>query len=219
MGAIRDVITSFDASSDLLKEAKAHLETLENLAETKVNLFQEQTLVALLGAGVGTDKSPAVSSFGSEFKETHAIQSTSASVVPDAVMSAVRSFVAGGGDNIVNGIATLFTTTVQTLLGQENTEGGTADTLLIALDGDSLVRLDFHAWAQSVQSTALQSQLEQVSAFYARKSIIDTTKLDFSTFSDYFQPIVKADNPDLNHLDLLEETKKYFHEYTDQATP
>ncbi|WNV85114.1 hypothetical protein [Umezawaea sp. Da 62-37] len=220
MGAIRDVITSFDASTDLLQEAKAHLETLDDLASAKADLMQEQTQIALLSAGVGTDRTPAVATFGPEFKQTHAIRSETAQTIPDVIMAAVRDFVGGGSDNVVNGIAQIFTTAVQAVLGGENAEGSTTDRLVIALDGDgqSLVRVDFHVWAQSVRSSALQTQVEHVSAFYARKSVIDLAKLDFSTFNEYFEPVVKADNPGLDHLQLLEETKKYFHEFTSSPT-
>ncbi len=100
--AVKDIIDSFDGSQRELESVRELLEVLEELAESKAELFANEITIAHNNAGLGTDKNLKVESSGDVFRTTHAYSAKR--LEPDIIKNVEKTIndllgtISGGGD-------------------------------------------------------------------------------------------------------------------------
>lgn len=170
-----------------------------------------------MNAGTGDDKTIPITEIQDFTKETHSYLSSNADKIASTVNSVIGDFVKGGKDNITNGVSSLITEAVTVLFGETESSDITISKYYIAMEGVALIRLDLMGWKRSVEATSLRKKVEQVSAFTLSKSTVDVTKLDFDTFLDQYQDIVKADNPKISTTEIVTSAKDLFKLFKEES--
>jgi hypothetical protein len=214
MGFIRNIIKELDQSSELEREATAHLEALEDLASAKADLFEATLKTNLVNAGTGSDKTIPISQIEDFTKDTRAYVASNADNITTAVNEAINGFVQGGKEQVVGGIEKLLTVAITALFGaDEGTESTTAK-YYVANEGISLVRIDLMGWKRSAKAVSLTTKIEQVSAFVLCKSTIDIERTSFDTFLDVYQGVIMAGNPNASPQTIIKEARELFEAFT-----
>ncbi|WP_323779724.1 hypothetical protein [Thalassovita sp.] len=207
MAAIKDVLNGFDDSSAILKEAKAHLDTLHSMATLKADFFKDEIYKSLESAG--SQESPLdtpIHTVLDSYIATHAYVSDNADGIVDVIKGAVNDFINGGRENIVNGIASIAGKAVTILLGSsEGSEDETSGRFIAVNRLGGIYRLDYRVWKRSVNSESLKSKAEQVTAMAMYKSTPDCSKM---TWDDFLVVFGDSLSPDLSDSDV--EAEKAF---------
>ncbi len=120
-------------------------------------------------------------------RQTHAYASSSADSIASTITDAIDGFINGGQENVMKGVCSLMTKTIQMLFASK--EGGEDETRFVSVfaEGRSLVRLDLKAWKRFTNVKSLSQSAEQISAFVMCKSTIDALSLDYNTFINLYQ--------------------------------
>lgn len=187
MGAIKNAIKSFNGADEAKKELENQLDNMTALAKAKVEYFELKLKNDLTDAGAGSDKNIPVKFILSFARQTHAFASSSMDNVASVVTESIDNFISGGQDNVMKGVSSLMTKTIQALFASE--EGGEEESHFMSVfaEGQSLVRLDLKAWKRFTNVKSLSESAEQISAFVMCKSTIDADKLDYNTFIQLYQ--------------------------------
>jgi len=215
MGEIRELIKkNVDTGEDAVSEQNTLIETLALLAETKAELLKAQILQKLNNSGSGADKSFIPITQILDFKmECHAYSETKVTLIADSVGKAVKEFIQGGGENIIDGITGLLSTSITALLASSNGSEDELEEMYIALEGLSLVRLDVLGWKKKIEGTGLTDKVEQISAFVMSKSVIDMEKLDYNSFLNKYQLVIKENDNQAKSLDIIKEARSLFNAF------
>ncbi|WP_294226483.1 hypothetical protein [uncultured Chryseobacterium sp.] len=194
----------------MIKEQNAHLDSLSEMANIKVNLFKEIITDQLINAGTGTDKTVPITQIQDFISETHAYTSQNADKIAGAVENAINGIINGGKENINNAISGLVTAAITGLFGSQESSDMTFDKYYVAVEGISIIRLDLMGWKRAITASSLSERVEQVSAFVMAKSTVDIMKTDFNTFLDLYQNLVLSENPDAKTKDIITDAKQIF---------
>jgi hypothetical protein len=213
MGFIRSVVKELDQSDNLAKEAAAHLEALEDLANTKADLYESTLKANLVNAGIGSDHTIPISHIQDFTRDTRAYVASNADNISTVVNESLTGFVNGGKDQIVGGIEKLLTVAVTALFGGSSGSEATTSKYYVANEGVALVRIDFMGWKRNVQTVSLTTKIEQVSAFVLCKSTVDIEKAKFDTFLDVYQYIVMAGQENPSAKQIIKEAKELYDDF------
>lgn len=187
MGFIKDAIKSFDGADEAKKELEVQLDNMTALAKAKADYFELKLADDLSNAGAGNSKDIPVKFIIDFTRQTHAYASSSADAIATTITDAINSFITGGKDNVMKGVASLMTKAVQLLFASK--EGGEDETHFTSVfaEGRALVRLDLMAWKRFTNVKSLSESAEQISAFVMCKSTINAEVLDYNTFIQLYQ--------------------------------
>ncbi|MES1241797.1 MAG: hypothetical protein ABUT39_09285 [Acidobacteriota bacterium] len=189
MGAI---LKKFDESDNLTNEAKELVSTLAALSESKAAHFVDSISRDLLEAGTAGNWTVPITMVLKTTKHTHAYTSEDSSRIGDTVNGALRSFVTGTKDSVLNGVGSLVSEAVTIFLGNASADTGEMREYYVMTEGLSIVRVDVAGWYLNVKAQALTAKMQKVSAFVAFKSAVDLTRLDFNTFLNLYQTQLTA---------------------------
>lgn len=210
MAAITKALIGQDVSKDARDECAAHLDTLMALGQAKSQFYAEKINTSLLGAGQGTDRTFPISTIQSFIYQTKAYTSDNAKNITDVVDKSIKGFVSGDSQSAISTMVSGF---VDILFGSSEGEESEVIRYCAILEGASMVRLDFAGWSRSVTSTALKSKCDKVSAFVLYRSIIDMSKVTLNDFISVYQWTVKAENPGLSTIDILDKCKELYYQF------
>lgn len=181
------MVDKVTGSDDLKKSQKETINALADLADAKAEAFGDKIKFDLLESGTtGNEKIPieAVLMVGSE---THAYSSDKQGSIVKTTTDAIKKFIAGGSDNIVDGLGKLVGGLITTFLGEAEGNTGTKNEYYVIREGASLVRLDFKGWYMAVQVTGFTDKFEKVTAFVMVKSAVDMAKVKLNTFLYFYR--------------------------------
>ncbi len=187
MSAIRNIIDSFDASSEAGKTQRELVENLAKLAESKAQFFELDVSTGLRTAGSPDNQTIPVEAVLNSVTQTHAFASDSVGKIGDTVKAALKSFVNGGKTEILDGVGNLITDALTIFLGSATASEGTLKQYYVMTEGYSVVRVDLRAWYLDVEATSIHTKIQKASAFVAVKSTVDLTKIRFNTFLNVYQ--------------------------------
>ncbi|MHB8531959.1 MAG: hypothetical protein ACYDC2_04485, partial [Solirubrobacteraceae bacterium] len=217
MGFVRNILKEVNQTEQLGQEAAAHLEALEELANTKAELFEATIKTRLASAGMGIDQTIPISQILDFTRETRAYIAEDAKNISGVVNEAITGFVEGGKPNIVSGIEKLLTTAITALFGESSGGEFTTSKYYVANEGIALVRIDFMAWKRQVKAVSLTEKIEQVSAFVLSKATVDIKKTSFDTFLEAYQNVVLASNEKLTPKEIIAEARTLYDDFTEKV--
>lgn len=210
MAAITKALIGQDVSKDARDECAAHLDTLMALGQAKSQFYAEKINASLLGASQGIYRIFPISTIQSFIYQTKAYTSDDAKNITGIVDNSIKGFVSYDSQSA---ISTMISGFVNILFG--SSEGVESEVIRYCaiLEGASMVRLDFAGWSRSVTSTALKSKCDKVSAFVLYRSIVDMSKVTLNDFISVYQWTVKAENPGLSTIDILDKCKEIYYQF------
>ena len=201
------------------------LDTLEEFADVKANLFKEELANELKNAGIGSDLTLPITHIVTRDTETHAYASDSADHIVDAVASSVQKLlgVIKGDDTAWDKIASAaidiakdsLNTIITAFLGASEGTADYTEYSFIYLDGVVLMRVDLKGWRRDITSTGIKQYIQNVSAFAYAKSVVDVAKTDVGTFTEYVQRLV-AKAYDLNDpIEVADKCQEFYDHMVD----
>lgn len=187
MGFIKDAIKGFDGAAAAKQEMEAQLDNMSALAKAKADYFELILKDSLTNSGTGTDKNIPVKFILDFTRQTHAYGSSSAESIGTTVTDAINGFISGGQENVMAGVSSLLTKSIQVLFASKDGSEQESKFTSVFAEGRALVRLDVFAWKRFTNVASLSKSAEQISAFVMCKSTIDATVLDYNTFIQLYQ--------------------------------
>ncbi|MGB3763378.1 MAG: hypothetical protein WA966_09150 [Ornithinimicrobium sp.] len=210
MSVLREAIKVLDPAPDKRTELTLALELITELSSSKADMFEESVNQSYPTAGTVENRTAPITLVIASHKEYRAYVKNDASKISEEVSGAVKKFVSGGSDNIIDGIASLVTTGLDVLLGGGMGLQQEMSTYYITAQSRALVRYDIRAWQRTVQATGITTQIESCLALYASKAAIDVTQLDLNNFlisyEDQLSKMGFTDNQISEYLDEAEAT-------------
>jgi len=214
MAAIGNIIKQFDGSDELAQTQREVIESLSQLGDAKAEFFDLSLREDLRSAGQATNPTVPISSIVTSTRQVRAFTSTSAGHIAAEIKAALGAFIKGSPEGVLDGIGQLMTSALTVFLGDASASTGTIYEYYVLTEGLSVVRLDLKAWYLNVTAKSIYEKMERVSAFVAIKSVVDLTKIDFSTFLYLYQQQLfngKVPEPDLQKaLAVAKEIYKDF---------
>ena len=220
---VTDVINGIDQSKPEAEATVELLNTLEELAQTKADLYEEQIALALENAGKDPDKTLPIITIMLHEKGIRAAISDKAQIakgVADAVKSLLGTISTEGGDwakiadKGINIASAAINGAINTFLGKASGDVQDKGDTHIVLDAENmeLLRIDYHVWQRDIKTASIKTRVEKVVAYSYTKSVVDMPKVNYTTFQEYFLKIVKEDYniPDTDPIAAVGKCKEFF---------
>jgi hypothetical protein len=221
MAAIRNIIKEFDGSDEMANAQREVVESLSKLGDARADFFDLTLKEKLRTAGKeGNDTIP-ISSILASTRQVKAFSSESAGHIAEEVKKALTGFVSGTPEGVLDGVGTLISAALTIFLGEASASTGTISEYYVLTSKLSVVRVDLMAWYQNVTAKSIYEKMERVSAFVAIKSVVDLSKLDFSTFLFLYQQQLEAGKvPETDIKKALADARLIYKDFgkTEQAT-
>ena len=187
MGVIREAVNGLDSSDELLNSQKDSINILSDLAESKSELFRAEILESLRTSGTPENQALPIDSIIASEVFTHAYHSNNFSLIESTITDSFKDFMNGGTESILTGVGKILSGAAQTLLGVSSGSSKTYKSSFIVPENLSMIRVDVRLWCMDVSAQSIRSVVENVFAAATYKSIIDLTKIGYSTFLHYYQ--------------------------------
>lgn len=182
MASLQQAIDVLDPSHDKTTEITLALSLLTELCEEKVKAFEAAVKEQL--------HEPATYQFIASLKEYRAYTKRDAGKVATEVADATRKFISGP-TQIVDGIATLITDGLETIIGAATGQQEWVHYFIVT-EARGTMRYDVRAWARKIEATAITSQIENALALGAFKSSIDVKTISLNTFLSAYSAQLEA---------------------------
>ncbi|RJF90337.1 hypothetical protein [Sphingomonas cavernae] len=182
MSTFSKILESFDGSDELAQAEREALDALAGLADAKRELFTKQINLLILDAGTGTNKTVPISSVLRTDGLSRAYSSSSAKDIGDVLKTALGGFIEGGVDNILDGIFSILTRTLEIFLGSTEGEELTKAEYFVYSTEFAIYRVDLMAWSRTVTAVSLKSKIEQSTAFSYVISNVDIERIKWIDF-------------------------------------
>jgi len=182
MAVLKNAIDALDPSHDKKKELTLALNLLAELCEQKVNGFEAAVKEELRTAGNAENKTIPVTEIIARHTEYRAYVKKDAGKMATEVAAAVKKFVSGGANDIIDGIASLVTTGLEAIIGGGSGDQEEMGSYYIVVQTYGIARYDIRAWSRKIEAVGITSQIETALALVAFKSSVDVMKISFNTF-------------------------------------
>lgn len=182
MAILKNAINALDPAPDRKKDITLLLSLLSELCEQKVKDFSSSIENELRIAGTGENKTIPVTEILARHKEYRAYIKSDAGKIATEVASAIKKFVSGGANDIIDGVASLVTTGIESIIGAGSGMQQEMSTYYIVVQDYGIARYDIRIWARQIEAQGITAQIETALANVAFKSSVDITKLSFNTF-------------------------------------
>jgi hypothetical protein len=182
MAFLKTAIEALDPSKDKKTELTLALELLAELSAQKVQSFANAIESELRTAGSAENKTVPVSEILARHTEYRAYTSQDVTKIPGEVATAVKGFITGGNDTIVDGVASLVSTALTAILGSGSGQQQEMSSYYIIVQDYAIARYDVRAWSRNIEADGIIKRIETAMAVVAFKSSVDVTKISFNTF-------------------------------------
>lgn len=212
MAILKNAIKSVDPAPEKRDEINLALDLMFELASAKCEAFNTQIADSLRTAGTQENPTiPITNTLAHQYDMRGYVKENAGSVIPE-VMDALGKFIDGGTKNILGGITSILSASINTLLGAgEGTQLERHD-YFIAVEGFAIVRLDVKMWVRHISVKGITDKIESIMAFSAIKSSVDINKISFNTFLQAYK--LQLEMAGLSAKDLMAEielAKKIFY--------
>ena len=182
MAVLRDAIKALDPAPDKKKELTFALNLLSELCAQKVAAFRQAIEDELRTAGNSENRTIPVTEILARHSEYRAYIKDDAGKIAKDVSTAVKKFVQGGADKIIDGVASLVTTGLEAILGAGEGMQAELASYYIVVQDYAIARYDLRAWTRHIEAVGITSKIETAMAIVSFKSSVDVTKVSFNTF-------------------------------------
>lgn len=187
MAVLKKAIEALDPAPDKKKQLTLALSLLSELCEQKVSQFTEAIESNLRTAGTVENRSVPVTEILATHTEYRAYVKDDAGKIATEVTDAIRKFIAGGSDNILDGVASIVTTGIQAIIGAGQAVQQEMSSYFIIVQSFGIIRFDIRIWCRMIEAEGITTQIESALATAAYKSSVDVTKLSLNTFLIAYQ--------------------------------
>jgi hypothetical protein len=214
MAAIGNIIKQFDGSDELAQTQREVVESLSALGEAKADIFEMTLKEDLRTAGQTGNATVPISAILAATRQVRAYSSADAGHIATEIKAALAGFVEGTPEGVLDGVGRLMTSALTVFLGKASASTGSISDYYVLTAGLSVLRVDLKAWYLNVSATSIYEKMERVSAFVAIKSVVDLSKLDFSTFLFLYQQQLYGGNvPDSDVKKAIAIAKEIYKEF------
>jgi len=182
MAVLKNAIKSFDPAPEKKNEVETILNLLFDLANSKTENFKKEIAQSLRTAGTDENPTVPITQKLGEYADTRAYTIEDNTKIISEATTAIKGFVSGGADNIINGIGNLLGTGINALLGSGTGVQAEREDYFVAVEGLSIIRIDVKSWMRKVEVQGLTKKIESIFAFVAVKSSVNVDKITFNTF-------------------------------------
>lgn len=211
MSVLKKAIQALDPAPDEKRELTLALNLLFELAEQKRKLQEEYLKEELRTAGTPENPSIPITNTLAWHSETRAYIKNDAANLVQTVTSAVKKFIDGGSDKIVDGIGELLTSGLEAILGAGTGVQSEMHSYFIVVEGLSIVRFDLTAWQRRIEVTGITKQIENAMTLTAVKSSIDVDRITFNTFLQaYKKQLEKMEFSESELIAFIKKSKEVF---------
>ena len=209
------VITQIDRSNELSQEQKELVDALADLGAIKGDLFESEIKESLMSAGqTDANMTLPVTTVIRSIKEVRAYSSSEAGNVAEEVGNGVKKLLSGDMNGVLDSVGNLATASIQALFGTASASTGEIHEYYIALEGLSIVRIDLKSWYKMVAAESVKKKMERVTVTVGMKSVVDLSKLDFSTFFNLYQSQLGASGISKEQMkQLLQDAKEIYQDF------
>lgn len=187
MAVLRKAIEALDPAPDKKKQLTLALSLLSELCEQKVNEFTKGIETNLRTAGTNENRTIPVTEILANHTEYRAYVSDDAGKIATEVADAIKKFIAGGSDNIVDGVAGIVTTGIQAILGGGIAVQQEMSSYFVIVQSFGIIRFDIRIWSRQIEAEGITKQIENALAVAAYKSSVDVSKISLNTFLITYQ--------------------------------
>lgn len=182
MAPLKAAINALDPAPDKKSELTLALNLLSELCQQKVDAYAAAIDSELRTAGSVENKTIPITEILASHKEYRAYVSSDAGKIATEVSAAIKNFITGGNDKIVDGVASLVTTGIEAIIGAGSGSQQELSSYYIIVQGFSLIRFDVRVWSRTIEATGITKQIENAMAIAAFKSSVDIRKISLNTF-------------------------------------
>ncbi|MCR9153360.1 MAG: hypothetical protein NXI09_04565 [Bacteroidetes bacterium] len=203
MSVLKNAISAFDPAPEKKEEIELALNLLYDLAQSKTDAFKKDIAQSLRTAGTEENPTIPITQVLGAHSETRAYVSDDNSKIITETTDAIKKFVSGGSDNIINGIGSLLSTGVNALLGTGTGIQSQREDYFVAVEGLAIIRVDVKSWIRKINVQGITNKIESVLAFTAVKSSVNVDKISFNTFLQAYK--YQLERTDIPQQELIEE--------------
>lgn len=182
MAVLKNAIQALDPQPDKTKEITLALSLLSELCEQKIKQYKSDILDDIRTAGSPENKSIPITEIIASHSEYRAYVKDDAGKIATEVSSAIKKFVAGGVDKIIDGMASLVTTGIEAIVGAGEGSQQELSSYYIIVQNYGIARYDIKVWARKIEAKGITSKIQDCLAIAAFKSSVDVSKISFNTF-------------------------------------
>jgi len=216
MGAIKNVINSIDNSNEIGQAQKELLESLNQTAIAKAESFKYQIEESLRTSGTSSNARVPISSIVKDSYVIRSFISSEITNISSETNNILTKFSEGTAQSIIQGVGSVIGTALGRFLGESTAETLMFEDYYVYTDQYSVLRIDLKAWYQNIKIQSLRDKVEKVTAIVYTKSVVDLTKIDFSTLLYFYQNQLRKSSMDSEEIsDALELAKKIYKEFRD----
>ena len=209
MAVLKNAIEALDPAPDKKTQITLALSLLSELCEQKVSQFTQQIESELRTAGTTENRTIPVTEILATHTEYRAYIRDDAGKIAEEVSTAIKKFIAGTADSILDGIASIVTTGITAIIGAGSGVQQEMRSYFVVVQGFSIVRFDIRIWCRQIEAEGITTKIESALATAAYKSSVDIRKISLNTFlSTYQDQLVKIGIPESDwksYLDTAEE--------------
>lgn len=187
MAPLKAAISALDPAPDKTKDLTLLLSLLSELCEQKNLAFTESIEAELRTAGTIENKTIPVTEILAKHKEYRAYVKSDAGKIASETSSAIKKFISGGSENIVDGIAALVTTGIEAIIGAGSGTQQELSSYYIVVQKFGILRFDIRVWSRQIEASGITKSIETALAIVAYKSSVDVKKLSLNTFLIAYQ--------------------------------
>lgn len=217
MGALRNIVSSADSSSQVEEEVKEALSILVGLAQEKANSAEDQIKLDLQTGKTTDSLSVPITKVIDSRTEYRAVTESSASdIITDIADSISKMF--SGDTGIINGIASIANNALTGIMGSGEGQESEIHFYNVVTEYPAIVRMDFYFWGRNTKAQGIMSQVKSAFACVGYKSAVDMSALDFNTFLALYGPVLKAAfGDDQTKLkEMINESKEVYNMFAGQ---
>lgn len=211
MATLRNAIQRIDPSPNRTTKLTLAANLLVELAEQKIALQKEELYQLLRTAGTAENPTVPVTNILALHGEKRAYVKADAGALVHEVTKAVKSFINGGKEEIINGIGALVAGGLEAILGAGMGMQTSMHSYYIIVDTYSIIRFDVMAWQRKIEAVGITEHIENALAITAVKSSVDVNKISFDVFLQiYKHQLDKLNIEGRELLEFIEEAKRTF---------
>ena len=148
MAVLKKAIKTFDPATDKKEEIELALNLLFELAKSKSDFFEKEIEQLLRTAGTEDNPTIPITQVLGKHSEIRAYTSDDNTKILQETTDAIKKFINGGTENIINGIGALLSSGINALLGTGTGVQAVQSDYFIAVEGLSIIRIDVKSWVR-----------------------------------------------------------------------
>ena len=220
MSILKNAINSLDPAPDKKTELTLALALLSELCEQKVNEFTQAIETELRTAGTVENKTIPVTEILAKHKEYRAYIQDDAGKIATEVSSAIKKFIAGTTESIIDGIASLITTGLEAMIGAGSAGQQEMSSYYIVVQSFAILRFDVRVWSRQIEAVGITKKIETALAIVAYKSSVDVQKITLNTFLIAYQDqLAKIGVPEAQWNEYITTAEALFKKLRGESTP